>query len=416
MIQFFKKVVVKNFFNLSLNQVLNTLISLILIPIIFQNIGDENFGLVNLALSIVYLLSIVGTYGFNLNGPKLISVIKNDGIALEKLLNEIISLRLFLSIIITIVVIFIYLFIGKFDNYSIILLSSLIVLFSEAIYPIFYLQGKDEINTLVILNLISKILYFTLIVLFIKNPQDSFLVNLLFGLTCLFSYYYFWVITYRKKQYGWKWSSIKILKSKIKENFDYFITTLGSYIILNGGVIILSNYVDDSELGQFSLSQKIGLQLRMIPVFFVQSVLQKVAILHKKKEKKIDAYINKIFALGIFSTIFISIFMVFLSKYIIYYFAGTYIPYSEKILIILGFIPFVAMLNFKNHIIMLIEDKKKILNQAVSISTLIMILFSVTGSYLFGGIGISIALIISEFFSFLVHSYLMKKEKIVLNN
>ena len=108
--------------------------------------------------------------------------------------------------------------------------------------------------------------------------------------------------------------------------------------------------------------------------------------------------------------------MVFLSKYIIYYLAGTYIPYSEKILIILGFIPFVAMLNFKNHIIMLIEDKKKILNQAVSVSTLIMILFSVVGSYLYGGIGISIALIISEFFSFLIHSYLLKKRKIVLNN
>ena len=285
-------------------------------------------------------------------------------------------------------------------------------MFSEAIYPIFYLQGKDEINILVVLNLISKILYFILIILLIKSPRDAFLVNFLLGLTCLFSYYFFWVIIYRKKQYKWEWSSLKKIKSQIKVNFDYFIITLGSYIILNGGIIILSNYVDDSELGQFSLSQKVGLQLRMIPVFFVQSILQKAAIFHEKKDEKMDAYINKIFILGIFSTIFVSIFMIFLSKHIIYYLSGKYIPYSENILIILSFIPFVAMLNFKNHIIMLVKDKKEILNQAVSISTLIMILFSFTGSYFYGGYGISVALIISEFFSFLIHSYLIKKRKI----
>ena len=406
-----KKVIVKNFFNLSLNQVLNTLISILLIPFIFQNIGDENFGLVNLALSIVYLLSIVATYGFNLNGPKLISVIKNDKIALEKLLNEIISLRLFLSVIITFIVIIIYLFIGEFDNYSILLLSSLIVLFSEAIYPIFYLQGKDEINILVVLNLISKILYFILIILLIKSPRDAFLVNFLLGLTCLFSYYFFWVIIYRKKQYKWEWSSLKKIKSQIKVNFDYFIITLGSYIILNGGIIILSNYVDDSELGQFSLSQKVGLQLRMIPVFFVQSILQKAAIFHEKKDEKMDAYINKIFILGIFSTIFVSIFMIFLSKHIIYYLSGKYIPYSENILIILSFIPLLAMLNYKNMIIILAKDMKATLNKASFLTFAFMLFFSIFLSKLFGGLGLAYALILSELFSFFVHYYLINKNK-----
>ena len=75
---FFKKIIVKNFFNLSLNQFLNLLISFLLIPILFRIIGDENFGLVNLSLSIVYLISIAVTYGYNLNGPKLVSLIKND--------------------------------------------------------------------------------------------------------------------------------------------------------------------------------------------------------------------------------------------------------------------------------------------------------------------------------------------------
>ena len=402
---FFKKVTIKNFFNLSLNQFLNLLISFLLIPIIFRSIGVENFGL-------VYLLSIAVTYGYNLNGPKLISVIKNDKKELEKLVNEIISIRLFLSLIIFLAVFIVYILFGNYSNYWIILLSSLVVLFSEAIYPIFYLQGKDEINILTILNLISKILYFFLIVFFIKNPEDSFLINLILGLTCFFSYCFFWIIIYKKEQFNFVLPTTKNLKFKIKQNFDYFITTISSYIIFNGGIIILSNYIDDSELGQFSLSQKIGLQLRMIPVFFIQSVLQKVSILNEKKDNSTNTYINKIYYIGIYSTIFIAIFIIFSSKFIILLLSGKYIPYSENILIILGFLPFFAMLNFKNTLIMLVEEKKKILNYAISTTALIMVFLCFIGSYLYGGYGMCIALIFSEIFSFLIHSYLLKKEKL----
>jgi O-antigen/teichoic acid export membrane protein len=409
---FFKKVIIKNFFNLSLNQFLNLLISFLIIPVIFQSIGAENFGLVNLSLTIVYLLSIAVTYGYNLNGPKLISVIKNDKKELEKLVNEIISIRLFLSLIICLAVFIVYILFGNYSNYWIILLSSLVILFSEAIYPIFYLQGKDEINILTILNLISKILYFFLIVFFIKNPEDSFLINLIFGLTCLFSYCFFWIIIYKKEQFNWALPTLKNLKFKIKQNFDYFTSTISSYIIFNGGIIILSNYIDDSELGQFSLSQKIGLQLRMIPVFIIQSVLQKVSILNEKKDNSTNTYINKIYYAGIYLTIFIAIFILFSSKFIILLLSGKYISYSENILIILGFLPFFAMLNFKNTLIMLVEEKKKILNYAISTTALIMVFLCFIGSYLYGGFGMCIALIFSEIFSFLIHSYLLKKEKL----
>lgn len=408
---FFKKVIVKNFFNLSLNQFLNLLISFLLIPIIFRIIGDENFGLINLSITIIYLLSIAVTYGYNLNGPKLIAVVKNDKKELERLVNEIISVRLFLSLIFSFAVYIVYILFGNYSNYWIILLSSLVVLLSEAIYPIFYLQGKDEINVLTILNLISKIIYFFLIVFFIKNPEDSFKINLILGLTCFFSYFFFWIIIYKKEQFNFVLPAVKNLKFKIKHNFDYFITTVSSYIIFNGGIIILSNYIDDSELGQFSLAQKVGLQLRMIPVFFIQSVLQKVSILNKEKDNSTNTYINKIYHVGIYSTIFIAILIMLSSKFIIYLLAGKYIPYSENILIILGFLPFFAMLNFKNTLLMLVEEKKKILNYAISTTALIMVLLCFIGSYLYGGYGICIALIFSEIFSFLIHSYLLKYEK-----
>ena len=406
---FLKKIVVKNFFNLFLDQALNILISILITPVIFQNIGEKNFGLVNLSLSIVYLLSIAVAYGYNLNAPKLISILKNDKTILEKLLNEIISLRLFIATIVTLGVITIFLLFGNNGNDWIILIASLIVLYSEALYPIFYLQGKDEINTLVFLNFFSKIIYCVLIILFVKNSNHSYLINLLLGLSSLFSGGLFWIIIYKRKKFNWKWSGIKELKIKFKENFDYFVSTIGSYIMFNGGIIILSNYVDDSELGQFSLSQKVALQLRMIPVFFVQSILQKVSILNNEKDQHMNYFLNKIYFLGLCTTALVCLFIIILSKWIVFYFAGDFIDYSQNILTILSLIPFMAMLNFKNVTIMIVKEKNKLLNYAISISTIVMIILSIIGSTMFGGYGLCVALVLSEFLSFIIHSYLVKK-------
>ena len=87
-----KNIFIKNFTNLSLNQGINILIAIVATPILFQNLGDSQFGLVNLAFSIFMLISIVVSYGYHLNGPKQISLLNK----LEKeadTIKDIVSLR-----------------------------------------------------------------------------------------------------------------------------------------------------------------------------------------------------------------------------------------------------------------------------------------------------------------------------------
>ncbi len=60
-----KSIFTKNFINLTLNQGVNVITTLIYTPILFQTFGDENFGLMHLAFSIVIMLSILTNYGYN---------------------------------------------------------------------------------------------------------------------------------------------------------------------------------------------------------------------------------------------------------------------------------------------------------------------------------------------------------------
>ena len=157
-----KSIFTKNFINLTLNQGVNVISTLIYTPILFQKLGDENFGLMHLAFSIVIMLSILTNYGYSLNGPvKIFNSSSNYNRNL--IVNEVLVLRIAISVF---VIFFSFSIIAFYVDESLrkILFFSLIILFTEALNPLFYLQGINKILPQALLNLFSKSLYLLLII------------------------------------------------------------------------------------------------------------------------------------------------------------------------------------------------------------------------------------------------------------
>tara|TARA_B110000483_G_scaffold164046_1_gene194277 strand:+ start:50 stop:1294 length:1245 start_codon:yes stop_codon:yes gene_type:complete len=405
-----KKIVfVKNFSNLSVNQGINILVAIIATPILFQNLGESSFGLINLSFSIFILLSIIISYGYHLNGPKHISLITQKNKE-KDLINELISVRIFLAIIVSLLVILISYFSNFFEGYSTIMLFSIPILWSEAIHPVFYLQGKNNLSVLAILNSFSKLIYLAFIIFFIKSSEDAYKVNLIFGVSLFVVYLFFWIKIYLKNRINFIWSGFEKLFFRFKENFEFFLSSIAGHISIHSGLIILKLFVDNLELGKFALANRIALLLRMIPVFIIQSVLQNATVISKKNNSDLKEYLNYYYWWGLVITFIIGLFFMVFSKWIIIIFSGEEIKYSTQILSLLSFIPFLAMLNFKNLLIILIEEKKRILNKASWISALVMVTISVNLSYLYGGLGLAFALLFSEIFSFIIHSILLSKD------
>jgi len=405
-----KKIVfVKNFSNLSVNQGINILVAIIATPILFQNLGKSSFGLINLSFSIFILLSIIISYGYHLNGPKHISLITQKNKE-KDFINELISVRIFLAIIVSLLVILISYFSNFFEGYSTIMLFSIPILWSEAIHPVFYLQGKNNLSVLAILNSFSKLIYLAFIIFFIKSSEDAYKVNLIFGVSLFVVYLFFWIKIYLKNRINFIWSGFEKLFFRFKENFEFFLSSIAGHISIHSGLIILKLFVDNLELGKFALANRIALLLRMIPVFIIQSVLQNATVISKKNNSDLKEHLNYYYWWGLVITFIIGLFFMVFSKWIIIIFSGEEIKYSTQILSLLSFIPFLAMLNFKNLLIILIEEKKRILNKASWISALVMVTISVNLSYLYGGLGLAFALLFSEIFSFIIHSILLSKD------
>ena len=402
-----KSIFTKNFINLSLNQGVNIIATLIYTPILFQTLGDENFGLMHLAFSIVIMLSILTNYGYSLNGPiKIVNSNSTDNRSL--IVNEVLVLRIVISVII---IFFSYPIITFYVDEDLrkILFFSLIILFTEALNPLFYLQGINKILPQALLNLFSKSLYLLLIVLFISEESDTYLANFFYGFSISLFFLIFWIRNYINKKIIVKISIEKLIRN-LKENFKFFLSTTYTHFTLNSGLIILNFFVTNKELGRFTLAFKIAFLLRMIPVFFVQSGLQNASSLNRKSEEKFKNYISKYFKIGLLSTFVIAIITNLFSDNIIYLFANEEIVYSSKILSHLSFIPFFAMLNFKNLVFILVNDLKSILNKATSYTLIFMVSSSLILSNQNGGIGLAYALLATEIFSFIIHYFLIKKK------
>ena len=403
-----KSIFTKNFINLSLNQGLNIVATLIYTPFLFQKLGDEYFGLINLAFSIVIILTILVSYGYNLNGPIKIAQSKNineeNSVAIE-----ILNVRLSLSLLIFILSIpFIILYQEKV--FQKILLFSLIILFTEALNPLFYLQGKNKILPQSILNFFSKILYVILIVLFISKYEDAYLANFFYGFSISLLFLFFWIKYFTKNGIIFLSLSIKKIIFNLKQNFQFFLSSTSTHFTLNSALIVLSFFATSKELGRFTLAYKVAFLLRMLPVFFIQSALQQASKFNLKSKEAYKNYISKYFKVGLLITILIAMIIFFFSDMIIYIFSREKIDYSSKILSILAFIPFFAMLNFKNIIYLLVNDLKSILNKATFFTLIFMLISSLILSYKYSGLGLAYALVFTELFSFIIHYYFINKK------
>ena len=407
----FKGIFIKNFFNLIINQGINILIALLATRILFSTLGEAQYGLVNLALSVVLLSSITVSYGYHLNGPKRIALFRDESAKKETLINEIIVTRIIIAIGMAIILFCLTYFFGFFKSYAALLYYSLILLFSQALFPMFYFQGNDKIAWASLVNAFAKGAYLLLIVLFIKRPEDATYVNFLFGITALIVYTVSWIIIYKKEKIKWVWVSIHNIKKRFVENFQFFISSIAGHVSIHGGLIILANFVNNSVLGEFALAQKIALLMRMVPVFFTQAILQKASILFKSDKTEFNRYVNRIFIIGLSITFAMGLIAIIFSKWIIFLLAGSQVLYSEAILKILAFIPFLSMLNFNNMIKILVDEKKHLLTKATWVTAIAMLILATIGGYYYGGYGLSIALVITEIVSFIVHSVLLIKNK-----
>lgn len=393
---------IQNFLFLSVIQSSNILISIITMPLLIQSIGLDQFGLVNLSLSVIILLNIMVGFGYNLSAPKDVAVNQQDKIALSHLVSNVFSGKILLAFLATIFILIGVFGLNLFKEYQVILLFSCLLLFSEATLPLWFFQGMEKMKLISITNIFSKLLFLLGIVLFIHSPEQSPWVNFMMGffglainIFLLFYIHTFLEIRFYRPEFSAIWKSLR-------ENILFFFSNLASHISINGGLIILSFFSVAETLGMYSLAERVVMVLRLFPALVIQAIYPNAAKNYQNDELAFFGFLKKVYVRVLFIGMLIAAGTHLAAPWIIHTLARKPLEESVNYLRILSVVPFLACLNVGNITLMLVADLKNLLFKASWMMCVYMIITSSLLTSQFGGIGLCYAILSTEIIVFLI--------------
>lgn len=407
---------IQNFIFLAIIQSSNVLISIISVPLLIQSIGVDQFGLVNLSLSVIILLNILVGFGYNLSAPREVAISQQDKVALSHLVSNVFSAKLILALVSAFLILAGIFVFGLFEGYQVILVYSLLILFSEAALPLWFFQGMEKMKLISIANIFSKLLFLVGIVLFIRDPSQSQWVNFMLGffglsINLFLLAYIHWVmeIQFYRPEFSAIWKSLK-------ENILLFFSNLASYISINGGLIILSFFSSAETLGMYSLAEKVAMVLRLFPALIVQAIFPNATKLYNQDQPAFFTFLKNTYLRVVLVGLLISVSTFFATPWIIRVLSRTELQDSVHYLQILSFLPFLACINVANVTLLLVADLKQLLFRASWMMCAYMIFATTILTSWIGPLGLCYGILSTEIIAFFICLgilYRRKKELLI---
>ena len=401
----------QNFLFLVLIQSSTILISIISMPLLIQSIGAEQFGLVNLALSVIIIFNILVGFGYNLSGPREVALCQTDKVALSQLLSNIISAKLLLSFIATGLLFIAAYGFSLFQGYQTILLLSILLLFSEAIFPLWFFQGMEKMKLISVATIFSNLLFFMGLVLFVQTPSHSIWVNFLLGLFGLLVNLALLVyirggmgVRFYRPQFASIWKSLK-------ENTLLFFSNLVSYVSINGGLIILSFFATAETLGMYSLAERVAMILRLFPALIIQAIFPNASKLYESDRLAFFGFLKKVYLGCLVAGAVLSFSCYAAAPWIIKVLSKNQLEEAVPYLQLLAAVPFLACLNVGNVTILLVSNLRDLLFRASWMFCAYMILASTFLTHTLGAIGLCYGILSTELMVFLISIFLLFRHK-----
>lgn len=400
---------IQNFLFLAIIQLSNVLISIISMPLLIQGIGVDQFGLVNLSLSVIILLNIMVGFGYNLSAPREVAINQNNKTALSHLLSNVFSAKILLAGLAAFMILLGVFGLNLFKEYALILVYSVLLLFSEATLPLWFFQGMEKMKLISIANIFSKLLFLMGIVLFIHSPELSKWVNFMMGFSgllinlFLLAYIHtFLQIRFYRPQFSAIWASLK-------ENVLFFFSNLASHVSINGGLIILSFFAEAQTLGMYSLAERVVMVLRLFPAIIIQAIFPNASKLYKKDEQSFYRFLRLVYIRVLLGGAVIATLAYLTAPWVIRVLSRSELSESVSYLQLLSPLLFLSCLNIPNITMMLVADLKQLLFKASWMMCLYMVIVASILTYYFGGLGLCYGILSTEVIAYIICMLLLYK-------
>lgn len=257
----------RNAFALLAMQAINYLVPLVTLPYLTRTLGVDQYGALNLGISLVQYGMLFINFGFNLSATKYIAQNRHQPLLISRAFWETIIAKSLLFFVACIILTFITLNIANFYEIRWIIFILFIQLLSVAIDPLWFFQGIEKLQKVSLVGSAIRLLNIPLLVLFVHNSQDVVIAALIQGGVLLIAAIVNIALVKKEQIVVFiKLHQLKVIKA-LKYSLPLFIGSAAISLYNTSTPIILGLVSDYDQVGIYSASFRV--QVAAIGVFTV---------------------------------------------------------------------------------------------------------------------------------------------------
>ncbi|WP_418510451.1 oligosaccharide flippase family protein [Corallibacter sp.] len=328
------KKIIENFSYLSVIQLLNMLIPLIIFPYLIRVLGSNIYGLVIYAQAVLGYFVVLINFGFNITATKEVSIYRNNTKKLNKILSSILIIKGILFLISVMLLSILIFTIPSFQEHRALFYLTIWMCFYEFIFPVYYFQGIEEMKYITITTLVSRVVFLFLVFVLVNYPDDYLLVPIINGLGAIIAGIISQIIVL-KKGVKYTWQEPYVLKYYLKKSVVMALAYASNTLKSNLNIVIVKFLFSYKEVAYFDLALKIS----RIGTSFLELI--SVSVFPKMSRDKNKEFLRKVIYLSsTLSIVFVVVVLLF-SPFLVRVLGGKEMLNSVPLLgIVVFFVPF----------------------------------------------------------------------------
>lgn len=251
------KVLLSNFISLYIVQLTNLAVPLITLPYLIKTIGLEQYGVISMAFALVVYFEALTDFSFKVTATRDVSVFRDSQIKLRLIYSKVMMIKAITFLISVVVFLTLVVVFPIFKENSTVYLLTLLTLLAQVLLPDWFFQGIEKLKRITIINLVIRLLFVSLIFVFIKNESDFWIYPLLIGSGAVVSGLIGQFILL--KEYNIKFVLVKrrSIVQTINSNVPIFINQFLPTLYNSSGALILGFLHGSTDVGVYSATRKI---------------------------------------------------------------------------------------------------------------------------------------------------------------
>lgn len=247
---------------MSFVQGLNVILPLVTFPYLIRVLGFEGFGLINYALALVNFFVVFVDFGYNLTGTRDVAVLRNDKNALSRKFSEKWVAQLLLLAVAASLFALLVIMLPKLRSDWPVYVLSFGLVPASMLLPTWFFQGTENFRWLAWLNFINRTAYSAAIFIWVKQPDDVWLVPLFNSSGSLVAAAIGLWFVFRRAGIQFIRPSFAQVWLSMKTSSSVFLSSFSVSIYTNSALLILGAFGSDRVVGQFAAIEKVLLIFR----------------------------------------------------------------------------------------------------------------------------------------------------------